>query len=166
MNRFICVIVFTLSLFSMHAQSTTQQEEIKSLTQKVDSLEHRLSYLNLAFELYTLNSDINMFTNEVYIKSLDIQLNINNRNFQSKLCNLYQSCYESYLPKMHALHDLIEVKTECFSTNITTYPYSETELSLIKSYYKIINKSYDLLEEYMRLLKFDIDAYKDFCNSF
>ena len=32
-----------------------------SLTQRVDSLEHELSYIKLSYELYTLNNDLSIF---------------------------------------------------------------------------------------------------------
>ena len=85
MNKFLCSLVFVLSFSSVHAQSNDSQKEIQTLVQRVDSLEHELSYLKLTYELNTLNSDITMFANEVYTKSIAIQLDLYNRNFNSKL---------------------------------------------------------------------------------
>ena len=81
MNKFLCSLVFVLSFSSVHAQSNDSQKEIQTLVQRVDSLEHELSYLKLTYELNTLNSDITMFANEVYTKSIAIQLDLYNRNF-------------------------------------------------------------------------------------
>lgn len=58
MNKFLCSLVFVLSFSSVHAQSNDSQKEIQTLVQRVDSLEHELSYLKLTYELNTLNSDI------------------------------------------------------------------------------------------------------------
>lgn len=90
MNKFLCSLVFVLSFSSVHAQSNDSQKEIQTLVQRVDSLEHELSYLKLTYELNTLNSDITMFANEVYTKSIAIQLDLYNRNFNSKLGDAYQ----------------------------------------------------------------------------
>lgn len=53
MNKFLCSLVFVLSFSSVHAQSNDSQKEIQTLVQRVDSLEHELSYLKLTYELNT-----------------------------------------------------------------------------------------------------------------
>ncbi len=68
MSRFIISIVFVLSIISVQAQSLNNQEETQSLVQRVDSLEHELSYLKLTYELGTLNLDITTFSSEVFYK--------------------------------------------------------------------------------------------------
>ena len=98
MKKILFVLVFVLFAISIRAQSQDQlpqdqQVELQSLIQKVDSLEHELSYIKLTYELYTLNSDIKMFANEAYTKSIAIQLNLYNRNFDSKLGKSYQQEY-------------------------------------------------------------------------
>ena len=50
MNKFLCSLVFVLSFSSVHAQSNDSQKEIQTLVQRVDSLEHELSYLKLTYE--------------------------------------------------------------------------------------------------------------------
>ena len=95
MRKFLFFLVCGLSSISIQAQSQNSQMEVHALVHRVDSLEHELSYLKLTYELYTLNSDITMFANEVYTKSIAIQLNLYNRNFNSKLGQSYQQYYES-----------------------------------------------------------------------
>lgn len=95
MNKFLCFLIFVLSFFSIHAQSQDSQEKVQILIQRVDSLEHELSYLKLTYELNMLNSDISIFTNEVYSKSIGIQLNLYTRNFDSRLYESYDDYYES-----------------------------------------------------------------------
>ena len=110
MNKFLCSLVFVLSFSSVHAQSNDSQKEIQTLVQRVDSLEHELSYLKLTYELNTLNSDITMFANEVYTKSIAIQLDLYNRNFNSKLGDAYQQYYETCQRKKQSISELIEAK--------------------------------------------------------
>ena len=65
MKKIFCtLLVLVLSIFSVNAQSQNSQEEMQTLVQRVDSLEHELSYLKLTYELNTLNSDMKLFLNE------------------------------------------------------------------------------------------------------
>ena len=102
------IILFSVYAFSIsiQAQSQDSQIEVHALVHRVDSLEHELSYLKLTYELYTLNSDLTMFANEVYTKSIAIQLDLYNRNFNSKLGQSYQQYYESCLHKKQSIHRL------------------------------------------------------------
>ena len=78
MNKIIISFIFALSFFTAQAVSQNDKKDIStiSLSQKVDSIEHELSYLKMSYELSSLNNDITMFANEIYTKSLAIQLNI------------------------------------------------------------------------------------------
>ena len=71
MKKIFCtLLVLVLSIFSVNAQSQNSQEKMQTLVQRVDSLEHELSYLKLTYELSTLNSDMTLFTNEINIVSI------------------------------------------------------------------------------------------------
>lgn len=154
--------MFVLSFSSVHAQSDDSQKEIQTLIQRVDSLEHELSYLRLTYELNTLNSDITMFANEVYTKSIAIQLDLYNRNFRSKLGDSYQRYYESCKRKKQSISELIEAKKMFFTIKVITYPYSESELNTLKASYNVINDAYDSLGKSMGLLEIVIGTYNEF----
>lgn len=94
MRKLLLFFASVLSFISIQAQSQDSQIEVQALVHRVDSLEHELSYLKLTYELYTLNSDIIMFANEVYTRSIAIQLDLYNRNFNSKLGYSYQQYYD------------------------------------------------------------------------
>ena len=124
MNKIFCSLVFALCIFSVHAQSLSDsREKIQLLAQKVDSLEHELSYLKLTYELNTLNSDITMFANEVYTRSIAIQLDLYNRNFNSTLGDSYQQYYEACKSKKQAMSELVEAKKTLFTFKVITFPY-------------------------------------------
>ena len=160
MFRIIISILLFLCTFSINAQSINNQEESLSLVQRVDSLEHELSYLKLSYELSTLNSDIVMFSNEVYTKSLAIQFDLYNRNFDTTLGKAYQKYYESCLQKQDSYANLIEAKKTFFALKVITYPYTESELNTLFASYNVINDAYKSLESSMELLKLTIDAYR------
>lgn len=161
MNKFLCSLVFVLSFSSVHAQSNDSQKEIQTLVQRVDSLEHELSYLKLTYELNTLNSDITMFSNEVYTKSIAIQLDLYNRNFNSKLGDAYQQYYETCQRKKQSISELIEAKKTFFVLKVITYPFSESEMNALKASYNVIDNAYESIESSMELLKIVVDAYNN-----
>lgn len=134
--------------------------EEQALVQRVDSLEHELSYLKLTYELYTLNSDITMFANKVYTKSVSIRLDLYNRNFNSKLGNAYQQYYESCLGKQQSILNLIEAREKSFALKVIIYPYTESELDVLMASYNVIDDAYGTLEQSMNMLKITIDAYR------
>ena len=161
MRKFLFFLVCGLSSISIQAQSQNSQMEVHALVHRVDSLEHELSYLKLTYELYTLNSDITMFANEVYTKSIAIQLNLYNRNFNSKLGQSYQQYYESCLHKKQSIYGLIEAKKKFFILIFITYPYTESEQDTLMASYNVIDDAFDTLEHSMSMLKITIDAYKE-----
>ena len=161
MRKFLFFLVCGLSSISIQAQSQNSQMEVHALVHRVDSLEHELSYLKLTYELYTLNSDITMFANEVYTKSIAIQLNLYNRNFNSKLGQSYKQYYESCLHKKQSIYGLIEAKKKFFTLKVITYPYTESEQDTLMASYNVIDDAFDTLEHSMSMLKITIDAYKE-----
>lgn len=144
---FYTFLVLVLSIFSVNAQSQNSQEKMQTLVQRVDSLEHELSYLKLTYELSTLNSDMTLFSNEIHSKSLEIQLYIYNRNFNSQLGNAYQQYYKSCQEKKQSISELIEAEKTFFVLKVITYPFSESEMNALKAKYKVIDKAYDSMYE-------------------
>ena len=160
MKKIFCtLLVLVLSIFSVNAQSQNSQEEMQTLVQRVDSLEHELSYLNLTYELSTLNSDMTLFTNEINIKSLEIQLNLYNRNFNSQLGYEYQRYYKLCQEHKQSISKLIEAKKTFFVLKVITYPFSESEMNTLKAGYNVIDKAYESIENSMEVLKIVVDAY-------
>lgn len=156
---FYTLLVLVLSIFSVNAQSQNSQEKMQTLVQRVDSLDHELSYLKLTYELSTLNSDMELFSNAINIKSLDIQLNLYNRNFDSQLGYAYQRYYKSCQERKQSISELIEAKKTFFVLKVITYPFSESEMNTLKTSYNVIDNAYKSIETSMELLKIFVDAY-------
>ena len=156
---FYTLLVLVLSIFSVNAQSQNSQEKMQTLVQRVDSLEHELSYLKLTYELSTLNSDMTLFSNAINIKSLDIQLNLYNRNFNSQLGYAYQRYYKSCQERKQSISELIEAKKTFFVLKVITYPFSESEMNTLKTSYNVIDNAYESIETSIELLKIVVDAY-------
>ena len=94
MKKFLFLCLFALFFCSGFAQSQKPQENNQALVQRIDSLEHELSYLKLSYDLYTLNSDMKMAANEIYAKYLAIREDIDHRNFAKELGNAYKRYYK------------------------------------------------------------------------
>lgn len=161
MRKFIFTLIFVLSIISVKAQTSNSYDQVKELTQRVDSLEHELSYMKLSYELYTLNTDITMFADEVYTKSIAIQLDIYNRNFNSRLYEAYLRYYDSCKGKKDSFSELIEAKKTFFAVKIFTYQYSDKELNTLFASYNVINNAFENLESSMDMLKITLDAYRE-----
>lgn len=156
---FYTLLVLVLSIFSVNAQSQNSQEKKQTLVQRVDSLEHELSYLKLTYELSTLNSDMTLFSNAINIKSLEIQLNLYNRNFNSQLGYAYQRYYKSCQERKQSISELIESKKTFFVLKVITYPFSESEMNTLNASYNVIDNAYESIIKSMELLKIVVDAY-------
>ena len=141
-------------------QGADSTKEI-SLTQRIDSLEHELSYIKLSYELYTLNNDLSTFKNEIGIASNAIQINIYTRNFDYELYKSYKDNYEANKDKLLSFQELIEAKKTYFWLKIITYPYTENEKKMLLLSYTTIDKGYSALESSLKLMKVCLDMYKD-----
>lgn len=166
MRTLIFLIISSFLYFSMQvkAQSTDEQTNIESLTQRVDSLEHELSYLKLIYELNSLNSDISMFSNDVRITSAAIELNVYSRNFDYKLGKAYIQNYEACQDKMESLQELIKKSKEFFALKVISYPFTDKELGVLMASYNTIDSAYKHLESSMKLLKLSVDFYRKRCS--
>ena len=136
-------------------------KELKALVQRVDSLEHELSFLKLSYDMNKLNSDLNMFINELNNTSNDLKLSIYTRNCDYDVYEAYKKNYESVLDKMAAFERLIESSKFNFELRILKYPYSENEMKLLKASYNIIDYSYTSLKAAKDLYKVALETYRD-----
>ena len=147
MNKILCLLAFSLSFLSVHAQSHNSQNDVQTLIHRVDSLEHELSYLKLTYELNAIKSEITIFANEVSSTSNSIQINLNNRTFYKELGDMYQKYFESCQYRKQSISENIEANGKLLFLKIATYSYTESELKILKGYYNVINNSYDALEK-------------------
>ena len=102
-----------------------------------------------------------MFANEVDTKSIEIRLDLYNRNFNYKLGDSYKQYYESCQHHQQSIFRLIEARKKFFALKVMTYPYSESELNTLMASYNVVNEAYDILDSSMKKLKIIIDAYNE-----
>lgn len=160
MKRILCSLVILCSVISVCAQSKNACVEMQPMVQKIDSLEHELSFLKLSYELNSLNSDLITFANEVYAKSVDIKLDIYAGNFDLDLGAALKESYISNKNKQEAFQNLIDAKKEFFALKVMTYPFTEGELKTLESAYNVIDAANSSLNSSMEIFKILVDEYR------
>lgn len=162
MYRILCIFASLCFLFPIHAQSQAQQVELQALVRRVDSLEHELLYLKLCTELSTLVADIKMLTGDTHDKCLEIQLNLYNKNYDSRLEKSYQRYYEVSESQMESLSELAELKRTYCNLMIMTRPFSEEEKKFLMARHQMVGEAFKTLGKSMEYLKSCIDIYENF----
>lgn len=162
MYRILCTFVSLCFLFPIHAQSQAQQVELQALVSRVDSLEHELLYLKLRGESSTLITDIRMLTSDTQKQCLEIQLNLYNKNYDSRLENSYHRYYEVCESQMKKLSELAELKRTYCNLMIMTRPFSEEEKKFLMAGHQMVGEAFKTLGKSMEYLKSCIDIYENF----
>lgn len=159
MNKILFSFVFALFSFPTYACAQNSQEELRALVQRVDSLEHELSYLKLNYDLKTLNNDITTLTNEVMLKCTELKIDIYHRNFDSKYVDMHKGYYEMYQHQKGAILANVESTKKLFHIKVLICPYSKEEMDVLNAYYDRIDVAYDGLELAIDYFKALADGY-------
>lgn len=67
MIRLIYIVIISIILvfpFDSEAQTNTESK-IEELSVKIDSLTHQIDYIKMSYEVYVLNTDLKIFTQDV-----------------------------------------------------------------------------------------------------
>ena len=162
MKKYVIIVIFLMSCFSVGAQSQNSQSIVNDLIEKVDSLEHELSYLKLSYEISMFNSDLRIFRSEVNHKAYEIQSNMLNKIFDDELYEAYSKFYNGCLQQQEALMEAREVKKLYFTLKIMTSPFNESEFNILMASYNMIDNEFDTLKTTMDYLKKHIEVYKKY----
>lgn len=150
--------MLSICAFGVQAQDT--KNEIETLALKVDSLEHELSYLQLSYELNSLNADIRILSNELSIKASEIMFDIYTMNIDSRWGDNYRKLFNAYEDRVKSTQRLIEVKESLLFVRAMASTYTEDEMSVLLNTCDAINKGYKVLEISMERLKALIEEYQ------
>lgn len=92
----LLLLIFGLSVYAQQAECIQEcRNDIQQLVQKVDSLEHQLTYLNLCYELDILHLNIQDSTNEIYSRSQSLQMNVVAHYYRKKELDSKTEYYQS-----------------------------------------------------------------------
>ena len=113
----------------------------------------------MSYELSSLNNDITMFVNEIYTKSLAIQLNIQSRYLDRRLTKSYTEYYDACKYKQNSISELITAKKTFFYLKYITSDFSKEESNVLLKSIDVIDSAYDSLVSSMSLLKVSLETY-------
>lgn len=163
MKKIFCLLLFVVSFTAVMAQSKNQQEEKPALEQRVDSLQHELSFLKAKYELEQLNSQMQMYSYGIDIKVNAIDIDRARKIFESRLATAFQSDYESFKGLTNALKERVD-STKLFTVlQLMKYSFSDSEVQALKYQINILDLSLDALEKHLDLYKISLDEYKKRC---
>ena len=100
-----------------------------------------------------------MFANEIYTKSLAIQLNIQSRCLDRMLTKSYTEFYDSCKNRQNSISELITAKKTFFILKYSTSDFSKEESNVLLSNYNNIDVVYNYLVNSMSLLKVSLETY-------
>lgn len=160
MKKILLLLVFGLFLLSSQAQTQTQLEnQVNQLQQKVDSLDHELSYLQLSFKLESFKTELTLFSHDLSILVLEIKANSYNGKLSYSTGELYKENYELQLLKKKAFDNYLKSIKGFFAEKIMSNSYTQTELEALFSDLNVIEKSFDSLDYALKLLKATLKDY-------
>ena len=160
MIRLFCSILLAITAFPLNAQVQTSQDEMRAIVQKVDSLEHELSYLKLSYELETLYTDMTIFSNEMYGRATDIRLMRLSGNYDSELAESYEGYYNSCKRKKQSIDELADIKKKNATLAIMYYPYTEDEFELLIRRLKMLDYVSNVVDDTLIVLRESLNAYQ------
>ena len=166
MNKILLFILLVLSALCANAQSQSQQAVETALVNKVDSLEHELSYLRVEYEMQTFLADIKILSNNIQITANEIQISIWSRNFNKRVANVYSEKYDVLLTQVQKYSELAVVKKDYVKAMVTKHNFSVIEVRTLKQMYDLVDLTIAELGSALNLYKISTDAYSDYCKKY
>ena len=163
MRKFISSILFIFCFISVFAQSQDLQTEILVLNQKVDSLENKVSYLQLSLDINKLSSDI---VNDKYYMDLcntQLQLYFYAKNFDVRFVDSYKSVYNTYLDREQTHKELYEQLKELYFTNRMFHSFAKLDIESLNIGFSTLENEMASYSVSLKHLKDIIEIYRVSC---
>lgn len=159
----ILSIVFFASFLFAQSQILVidSLKESSTLINRVESLEHELSYLKLSYELDKLAMDIQFCQLDISKSVTDIRYYLSQKFFKRKLASALEEGYEVSKTSVQSLIDRAYLMESRIENDSNLYSYEESEkmqLTVKLTYIKLLMKSFEpSLNKYESI----VDYYKD-----
>lgn len=161
MNRILVLVVLLLSILPLKAQTKEIEIEYASLTSQIDSLERKVDFINLEFEIYSLRNDIITSAHNMDIKTLDMQLGL----FLGKVDNDFKKAYNVYfnscLEAEESYYKLIEVKKEYLTSKIIGNKVAKKDIILLMGEMQAVDTAFDSFKSSLSVLKSLLNIYNN-----
>lgn len=161
MKKLIICIAFNLISLSIVSLSQHYQDEIHSLKQRVDSLEHELLYKKISDEVNTLNLRIENLKHSVYSTAIDLKFSIVTKAIDKKTArNIYMFMLESFEDYRNSLSQSSYVTRVGVENVLNSHNFSNHEINMLNSGVSLIDKGFMALDSSIDLLKSTIQLIK------
>lgn len=162
----LLLLIFGLSVYAQQAECIQEcRNDIQQLVQKVDSLEHQLTYLNLCYELDILHLNIQDSTNEIYSHSQSLQMNVVAHYYRKKELDSKTEYYQSFKYNYIKKQELFDALKEFYMVSKIANKFSDSEIRLLNMRIQLIENDFDVLKSNMYLFKTAIEGYADLINN-
>lgn len=162
MKKFLLVFLLfstSLTLSKVYAD-VNNVPNIRIGTEKVDSLEHQLDFLKLSYEVYTLNTDLKLFTSDVNSQIKDMKISIYHHDCDRDMYRMYSRMYDAYRENLESTKGLIESKQGLFVAMMISREWSDSELSVLTQSYDMTKGLYHQAELVLDMMKDVLDIYR------
>lgn len=156
MIRLIYIVISSIILvfpFDSEAQTNTESK-IEELSVKIDSLTHQIDYIKMSYEVYVLNTDLKIFTQDVNSQIKDMKMNIYHHDCDRDMYRMYSRMYDAYRDNLESRKELIESKQRLFIVMMISREWSEKELN-------VLTQSYDMTKGIFHQAELTLDMMKD-----
>lgn len=127
-------------------------------------MEHDLAFLKMESKLSSVYIELLVYINEVNIKSIEIQSNIDNGWFNKDASDTYLANYKANALRLKSYSEMIDNTKMLLAVKLSTSDprtsFSEAETNVLKALSESIDKAYTLLKVSMDKLKYIIDSYQ------
>ena len=162
MKKVLLLIIFAVTSVYASAQDTSSAAiTIDSLSVRLEKLQRDYDYLLCDFELTRMKAELNELSQDANIKSNSLLLDIYHSSYDRDLYSAYSRNYDVYC----ALFDSQKEKYEHLKTLVTlkaiASSFSDTQLSVLDSAFKSIDKSIASVDSALKYDKLVVDIYRD-----
>ena len=161
MKKLLLIILFAFGIQAIQASDSKHlQIQVDSLTEKVDSLSNELSFLELSYELYTLNTDIQMFNYDVNNQLTDMKFSILHDYCDKEAYRKLKKLYNSFKERIEAIKELMEKKGELFVVTFVVSNFTEAQIDILSHNYKMAEAHHHQSEFLLEAMKEHMDWYE------
>ena len=166
MKRYVFLIAMTMCCIASFGQQRNNtldslNNEVKELTQKVSSLDHELKFLSLSYDLYRINTDLTLFSEEIRITGNEVKNLIYRDYYKYDIYKSYKDNYDVSMKKLNVFEELIKSAQYKYDAFCTTYSLYEVELNNFKGSWGYIKAGYVYLQKTLEMYKIYLDTYEE-----
>ncbi len=162
----LAIIVSILGATTVYAQKSdslnlkSSSISVDSLNVKLNTLQHNYDFLHCDYKLHTVINSLNEFSNTTNIASNSILISYYNSRFDKDLYSTYLRLYNAKTEHFKSLKENAGVTILAVLDKIQSSNFTEKEIAVIESAFKLINSNISTAEEALNYLEVVLDTYR------